>query len=119
MLGHEALPAPVLRDQGDAGLDRVARVGDPHRLAGDPDLAADQRVDAAEHPGQRAAAAAQEAGDAHHLAAMDDEIDVLRLPRPRDAAQLDQRLADCCVSLAQVKTFVSPGQIALHVAVMQ
>ena len=93
MLGHEPLAAAVFRDEGDAGRDRVARVADLHWLAGDPDLAAGQRIDPAQHARQSAAAAAQQAGHAHHLAAMHDQIDIARLARPRDAAQLDQRLA--------------------------
>ncbi len=44
-----------------------------------------------------AAAAAEQAGDAHHLAAMHDEVDIAGLRGARDAAQLDQRLAQRAV----------------------
>ena len=48
------------------------------RFALDADLAAGQRVDAAEHARQRAAAAAEQAGHADDLAAADREVDVAR-----------------------------------------
>ena len=74
--GHVGHHGDFLRQETDAGGDRGARIGEDDLLAVDADRAGVAGVDAGQDLHQRRLAGAVRAEERHHLAGLDDEIDV-------------------------------------------
>ncbi len=96
----EAERQPVLRDIGDAGLDRVAVRAEGDRLAVEADGAAVGSGHAEQAEAEFGPAGADQPGEPDHLAGMDREVDVLdtrraargRRPRAPAARRSESRL---------------------------
>ena len=90
----QALVAPVLGDEGDAGTDRGARAPWAHPPSAQGDGAPVVGVDAEDGPGDLAATGSDEAGQADDLARADGEGDVVELAGGGEALHVEDHLAD-------------------------
>ena len=93
MSEDEALPQSVFGHERDSLRDRVDGALDLDRSALDPDFPGALRVDPEQNASKRAAAAAEQARNADHLAGVEREIDVFWLALAAESAKLEQRRA--------------------------
>src|SRR5581483_11133157 len=98
----------ILGNERDPFLDRVAGTADERGSAAQPDLARYGGLDAGDQPSERASSAAEEAGDAKHLAAAKAEAGLTRLVRTAHAIELEDDIAWGGVRTAQISEVAHP-----------